>query len=178
MQTPVLTVRGAFPGYEYKQMPTFYAGAEGQWMKRFKPLELQLSARFGAMYGKVFPSPSQTALYPNFLPCPKGSIQLQKQWKKASFNIDVQGVGKQPFYSPGTDFLPPPDGYVVVNAQLQLFNLGRTQHAKWVIYAENIGNKKYRDYMDRFRYFTNQAGQNFGVKWIYDVHHHDEHKHN
>lgn len=178
MQTPVLTVRGAFPGYEYKQMPTFYAGAEGQWMKRFKPLELQLSARFGAMYGKVFPSLSQTALYPNFLPCPKGSIQLQKQWKKASFNIDVQGVGKQPFFSPGTDFLPPPNGYVIVNVQLQLFNLGRTQHAKWVIYAENIGNKKYRDYMDRFRYFTNQAGQNFGVKWIYDVHHHDEHKHN
>ena len=28
MSSPVLTVRGAFPGFEYKQLPTIYSGAE------------------------------------------------------------------------------------------------------------------------------------------------------
>lgn len=177
MQSPILTVRGAFPAYEYKQMPTFYAGTETQYLKRFSHQKLQLSARLGTVYGRIFPPQSQDHRFPNFLPCPKGSISIQKQWKKAVFNVDILGVGKQPFYTPGTDFLPPPDGYVIANAQLQLFNLGKTHHARWVMYAENIGNKNYRDYMDRFRYFTNQAGQNLGVKWIYDVHHHNDHKH-
>ena len=176
MSTPILTVRGAFPGYEYKQLPTFYSGAEAQWSMRFKPAELQLSARMGAIYGKVYPTES-TAIFPNFLPCPKASIHIQKKWKKALLNVDLQGVGKQSFYTPGTDFLPPPNGYVLLNAQLHLFNIGRSQFSKWVIYGENLGNKQYRDYMDRFRYFSNQADQNIGIKWIYDVHHHDEHNH-
>jgi len=176
MSAPVLTVRGAFPGYEYKQMPTAYSGVELQFSQRIKPLNLQISSRLGAIYGRMLMQ-TYAARYPNFLPCPKASIQFQKRLKHILLNVDLQGVGKQPFYTPGTDFLPPPNGYVLVNSQLQFFDLGIRQQSKWVIYGENLGNKAYRDYMDRFRYFTNQAGTNVGVKWIYDIHHHNEHNH-
>lgn len=176
MSAPVLTVRGAFPGYEYKQMPTAYSGVEFQFSHRIKPLNLQISSRLGAIYGRMLMQ-TDAARYPNFLPCPKASFQLQKRWRHLLLNLDIQGAGKQPFYTPGTDFLPPPNGYFLVNSQLQFFDLGIRQQSKWVIYGENLGNKAYRDYMDRFRYFTNQAGTNVGVKWIYDIHHHNEHNH-
>ena len=131
--------------------------------------------RFGAIYGKI--TQGQIARYPNFLPCPKGQLQIHKRWSQATLMIEAIGVGKQPFYTAGSDFLPPPNGYVLFNAQLQLNSKGHDQHAHWVIYGENLANKAYRDYMDRFRYFTNQAGMNVGIKWLYDVHHHDKHMH-
>ncbi len=175
MATPVLTVRGAFPGYEYKQLPTQYAGAEIQYSQKWANRGLQIALRAGGIYARI--KQGEDVRYPNFLPCPKGSIQINKRWSHATLLLETVGVGKQPFYTSGSDFLPPPQGYVLVNAQLQLNTKGHDQHAHWVIYGENLGNKAYRDYMDRFRYFTNQSGMNVGIKWLYDVHHHQEHKH-
>ncbi|MBM3937057.1 MAG: TonB-dependent receptor [Sphingomonadales bacterium] len=175
MATPVLTVRGAFPGYEYKQLPTQYAGAEIQYSQKWANRGLQIALRAGGIYARV--KQGEDMRHPNFLPCPRGSIQINKRWSHATLMLEAIGVGKQPLYTPGTDFLPPPNGYVLVNAQLQLNTKGHDQHAHWVIYGENLGNKAYRDYMDRFRYFTNQSGMNVGIKWLYDVHHHHEHKH-
>ncbi len=175
MATPVLTVRGAFPGYEYKQLPTQYAGAEIQYSHKWVNRGLQLAMRAGGIYAQL--KQDGDIRYPNFLPCPKGSLQINKQWSRANLLIETVGVGKQPFFTVGSDFLPPPQGYVLVNAHLQLNTKGHDQHAHWVIYGENLTNKAYRDYMDRFRYFTNQAGMNVGIKWIYDVHHHHEHLH-
>jgi iron complex outermembrane receptor protein len=175
MANPVLTVRGAFPGYEYKQLPTQYAGAEIQYSQKWASRGLQISLRAGGIYARI--KQGTDVRYPNFLPCPKGSIQINKRWSHATLLLETVGVGKQPFYTAGSDFLPPPNGYVLFNAQLQLNTQGHDQHAHWVIYGENLGNKAYRDYMDRFRYFTNQSGMNVGIKWLYDVHHHQEHKH-
>jgi iron complex outermembrane receptor protein len=176
MSAPVLTVRGTFPGYEYKQLPTVYSGLEASGLIFLRQLKMQIFTRIGALYGRILTLQTD-ARYPNFLPCPKASIQFQKHWKHMLLNIDIQATGKQPFYTPGTDFLPPPNGYVLVNSQLHLFDYGLRQRSKWVIYGENLGNKTYRDYMDRFRYFTNQPGTNVGVKWIYNIHHHNEHNH-
>ena len=177
MSSPVLTVRGTFPGYEYKQLPTFYSGAEASSSIFLKPLNMHIYTRIGAMYGRILMH-QPDARYPNFLPCPKASIQLQKHWKHLLLNLDIQATGKQPFYTPGTDYLPPPAGYILVNSQLHLFDYGLHQRSRWVIYGENLGNKAYRDYMDRFRYFTNQPGTNVGIKWIYNIHHHNQHIHN
>ncbi len=175
MSTPVLTVRGAFPGYEYKQLPTQYAGAEIQYAQKWIDQGLQIALRLGGIYARI--QQNNEIRYPNLLPCPKGSLQINKRWSHATLMIETIGVGKQPFYTPGSDFLPPPNGYVLLNAQLQLHTQGHEQHAHWVIYGENLSNKAYRDYMDRFRYFTNQAGMNIGIKWLYDIHHHHEHRH-
>jgi iron complex outermembrane receptor protein len=175
MANPVLTVRGAFPGYEYKQLPTQYAGAEIQYSQKWASRGLQISLRAGGIYARI--KQGTDVRYPNFLPCPKGSIQINKRWSHATLLLETVGVGKQPFYTAGSDFLPPPNGYVLLNAQLQLNTQGHDQHAHWIIYGENLGNKAYRDYMDRFRYFTNQSGMNVGIKWLYDVHHHQEHNH-
>lgn len=175
MSTPVLTVRGAFPGYEYKQLPTQYTGAEIQYTQRWDKLGLQVLLRAAGIYATL--QQGADTRYPNFLPCPKGSLQINKKWKHSNLMIETVGVGKQPFYTPGSDFLPPPEGYVLVNFQWQFSTKGHEQHAHWVVYGENMGNKSYRDYMDRFRYFTNQAGMNVGIKWLYDIHHHHQHQH-
>ncbi len=175
MESPILTVRGAFPAYEYKQLPTKYMGAELQWNLQWPTKRLSLLMKASGIYARI--KQNNELRFPNFLPCPKASIQLQKQWQQATFTLESIAVGKQPFYTVGSDFLAPPSGYVLLNAQLLINTKGHDQHAHWVIYGENLGNKAYRDYLDRFRYFTNQAGWNVGVKWLYDVHHHNEHRH-
>ncbi|NBO50732.1 MAG: TonB-dependent receptor, partial [Chitinophagia bacterium] len=79
MSAPVLTVRGTFPGYEYKQLPTVYSGLEASGLIFLRPLKMQIFTRIGALYGRILTLQTD-ARYPNFLPCPKASIQFQKHW--------------------------------------------------------------------------------------------------
>ncbi|WP_354354947.1 TonB-dependent receptor [Pedobacter sp. UYP30] len=70
-------------------------------------------------------------------------------------------VAKQNKVPAGQDYAAPPPAYGLVNAHLAFkLNIGRTV-GDIDFSANNLADKAYRDYLDRFRYFADEAGRNF-----------------
>jgi iron complex outermembrane receptor protein len=60
-----------------------------------------------------------------------------------------------------SDYLVPPSSYMLLNSAIG-FSLPANEHLIHVsLSATNLFNISYRDYMDRFRYFTDEPGRNF-----------------
>jgi len=61
------------------------------------------------------------------------------------------------------DFLPPPDGYLLwgLNVATHLGIKKSTLHLRLRI--ENLLNRKYRDYLNRLRYFSDETGTNINL---------------
>jgi iron complex outermembrane receptor protein len=76
----------------------------------------------------------------------------------------VQYVAKQTRVPVGGDFVDPPGAYWLVNLNIAThFRIGK-KHAEIGWNVTNLLNSRYRDYMDRFRYFTDAMGRNVSVR--------------
>jgi len=67
------------------------------------------------------------------------------------------------------DFLLPPDGYALVGFQAAKdFSLGKNQ-LKIALKVDNLLNTTYRDYLNRLRYFADEAGRNvrLNVRYVF-----------
>ncbi len=164
MPEPILTIRGAFPAFQFMQHNARLMGLEAsivyqrkrawQWESKFsylhaqnidlnQPLIFMPANRMEHTLGYVF---SENKLFK--LPF----IELQSIW-----------VAKQNRYVSGADFTTPPAAYVLLNintgASFQPFKNGQS----WLfnMSIQNVLNQNYRDYMSKFRYFTNDPGINF-----------------
>jgi iron complex outermembrane receptor protein len=78
-------------------------------------------------------------------------------------------VAKQNRYEPASDFAPPPDAY-------QLLNLNAGTQFKWNkhdlgvnLSVNNVTNTLYKDYMNRFRYYTHDIGRNVILRLTYRI---------
>src|SRR5690606_38279783 len=85
-------------------------------------------------------------------------------------------VARQTQYREGMDYVAPPPAY-------HLFDMVASKQfktdtdASWqvMLSVENLFNRSYKDYMDRFRYFAHQIGRNANIKisyqfYIYQTH--------
>ncbi|MEK0421768.1 MAG: hypothetical protein RLZZ161_1619 [Bacteroidota bacterium] len=167
MKDPVLTVRGAFPGFEYKQGDARYYGSDMQ--LRFSPAK-NIEIKTGLMYvnGKYI----LQKRYPAFLPPFRNQNVFTWQYKKLSLQFLHEFVARQDQYIPGSDFLPPPPAYHLWHFALK--TLKDEHHSRWRINFEinNLLNHNYRSYMDRFRYFMDMPGRNVRLILIKPIHHH------
>ncbi len=75
-------------------------------------------------------------------------------------------TGKQWRVLPESDYAPSPDAYMLLNAEaglsipaLQDLTIGLTVH--------NLLNTRYRDYLNRFRYYTDETGRNVSLRIKY-----------
>ena len=76
------------------------------------------------------------------------------------FTFSDMWVMKQNHYLPGSDWVPPPNAYVLLNAGAGCsFPIGKQKmDVNLTIY--NLTDAVYRDYLDQFRYFTDGLGIN------------------
>lgn len=68
------------------------------------------------------------------------------------------------------DYAPSPSAYSLLRiyAGGQLSN----QHLQWMVSVDNALNTRYRDYMNRFRYFADEPGLNLSLRLQYHLHKH------
>jgi iron complex outermembrane receptor protein len=79
----------------------------------------------------------------------------------------IQYVAKQDRVPEGSDFVDPPSAYWLSNLNIAThFRMGKN-HAEIGLNITNLGNTRYRDYMDRFRYFTDAMGRNISLRLKY-----------
>ncbi len=166
---PILTVRGAFPSYQYQQFNSLFTGAELNWLLQINShFEMKFSQSF--LYAKNI----ENHRYPAFLPPIKSEIGLTYRNAILGLNLQTEHVFRQKFYTSGTDYIPPPAGYTLFNGSATFVGLFKKQNYQFIIGVDNILNKEYRNYLDRFRYFINMPGRNIYFRLIWNFHHHNE----
>ena len=165
-----LTIRGAFPTYYYTQGDVYLNGMDIDLF--YSPIpNLNLISKttiiraFNNSLSDYLPliPPDRFENGASYL---AGDIGL---FRDVQIGLAVVGVTKQTRIPKSGDYVPPPDGYVLLNADLRsefkllgtLVNLQLT--------CTNLLNTSYRDYMNRFRYYTDDMGRNVSLKLIFPL---------
>lgn len=168
-KTPVITVRGVFPGYTYRQADALFAAADGQ-LKTQITNWLEWSLRGSFIYA-VYTASRE---YPAFIPQSRIRQFINFKYHQWTLQYHFEHVFKQKFYTNGTDFIPPPDAYGLNGFEITNNNADGKSRIEAAIGVSNLFNIRYRTYTDRFRYFMDMPGRNIQLKIIWHFHHHHQ----
>ncbi len=162
---PVLTIRGAFPAFNYVQVNARFTGADFltqyQFNKFFKTaIKYSLVRAYNLANNKHL----------EFIPPDKLSLILQanlndsKKIKNTSIDFTINHYAKQWRVLPSQDYAPTPNAAILLNIDLSSqINIGKS-HFNLSLSCLNTFNTRYRDYLNRFRYYTDETGRNFIVR--------------
>lgn len=162
---PQLTIVGAFPVFHYRQSNSYLAGMNGilevpvkKWFTYFLQGNY-LYAEDLKQHSPVYGIPSNRLV--NRI---RTEHPLKGEW---SWFAEVEGVQvfRQNRVSADADYVAPPAGYFLVNASAGVSKkITKDQSLQLVLDCANLTNRTYRDYMNRFRYFTDDLGRNWTLK--------------
>lgn len=163
--TPTVTIHGAFPTFEYKQVNALLTGADVQVNYYIVP-QLLVTCKTSLLraYNKTIND------FLIQMPADRGEANLTYNFKslnnvKDSY-LSVSGlyVNKQFRVPANADYALPPEAYFllgietgtsfVINKQAFIVGLG----------VSNLLNTSYRDYMNKFRYYTDEVGRNITLR--------------
>lgn len=172
-----LTIRGAFPSYLYIQQNAIFRGVDAH-------ARVQLRERLWtiAQLSVVRANERKSRNYLSLIPSDRLNFGFEKQLISKSnktMSVVLQGIyqARQIRYArqiviaqeDGTqlqisDFAPPPGEYFLLEAEVNgTIMLGG--HEVFVsLSANNLLNRRYRNYLNRFRYFSDEAGRNIQLK--------------
>lgn len=157
----VLTIRGAFPEYEYVQNKAQLYGGD-LFLKYALSNQLSISNKTSIVFGDNLDS--NTAII--MIPAPKTRLELKYSFKetkllrKTSASLSYLYQTKQWLVTNDQDLAPTPDAYA-------LFNLEVSTELKNIFLAieiENLFNTSYRDYLNRWRYYTDDLGRSINLR--------------
>ncbi len=163
-----LTIRGAFPVFQYLQTDARLLGLDGvgQW---------QFHSKWAWQFkGSLLWAKDVTkGDYLIFMPANRlenSLVYAQKdwgKWKDIEVKLGHTLVGKQNRVPANVDFTEPPESYQLIHFEvgakfpLQQNTLGI--HFE----VQNVFNTVYRDYLNRLRYFADETGRNFALRLNY-----------
>jgi iron complex outermembrane receptor protein len=147
---PILTIRGAFPAFQYRQHQVFLAGHSAMIQYRNEK-NLEISGGHNIFYHTVVHG-LESALY--YQPASRFFIHSDISYKGWHFSPGAVYQLRQ-HLAPEGDFLVPPAAYWLAQA-----GIAYTWRAHRVqLTCHNVFNQQYRDYLSRLRYFADQPGR-------------------
>jgi iron complex outermembrane receptor protein len=160
-----LTIRGAFPLFNYEQTNARLLGAD--FLVSYEPIQkIRIVSKGAFLRGDdlsngiplvYMPSNNVSTIMTFSLPDVKNLIG-------SSISLENQVVFKQNHLNANQDFVAPPETY-------QLWGLSFNTSYKHVLGVglkiENLFNVVYRDYLNRQRYFSDELGRNFNLRINY-----------
>ncbi len=170
---PVLTIRGPFPSYRYRQTNARLAGVDAS-------AGYTLAPRWEVLAKAAIVRARDTRLRDNliFIPADRAELAVRRalgpvmpaaphHLAGSYAQLSAQAVARQtrvPANYDSLDYQQPPAAYWLLGAEagttLTIFH-----HALDVsIAGTNLLNRRYRDYLNRFRYFTDEQGRNVTVR--------------
>jgi len=163
-----VSLRGTFNVYEYLQANAFFYGFDFAGSYEFTD---KIS---GYLKGSIVQAKNTTEdSYFPFIPTTRMDWGISYDFAK---NID-SGTNKITLSNilvakqnrdPDLDIAPPPPAYALFNIAYQKqLNIGNDK-LNLGLQVQNIFNTKYKDYMNRFRYFTYDMGRNILLKINYE----------
>lgn len=162
-----LTIRGAYPTFRFVQTTANLSGYDLRFTLR--PIGLmQIQSVYSVVYAYDISQQSWLAQMPGnrllneiLLKVPDYKLLHATQWSIALNSVFRQ----QRIPISNTDYALPPDTY-------HLLNTAFTTHIKNCMIqvgVNNLMNIRYREYLNRFRYFNDEPGRNIYVKLGYNL---------
>lgn len=163
---PVLTIRGAFPAFEYQQADARIMGLDAQVGWEIDP-KIKWSAQTSLLRGWN----RQLQDYLVFMPADRVSTTFRYQFKESEAEEQqpfVQLSANQVFRQSRTpakgDYAPAPPAYLLLDLEAgTTLHLGK-QPLEVGFTIFNLMNTRYREYLNRFRYFADEIGRNVSLR--------------
>lgn len=162
------TIRGTFPRLSYAQTQARIAGAD---------VDLHYSAanglRWDAKASYLLADNLDTDEALIFMPANWVQSGLQYthttsgRWRKPFLKLSVRHVFEQKRIPFGLDILDPPTAYTLTNLSGGIRFLGSGKHWDFGFEVSNLFNVRYRDYLNRFRYYADEVGRNISLRINY-----------
>jgi len=156
-----LTIRGAYPVFIYEQTHAQIYGFDAR--INYKLIEgIDLSADYSYLRGMNLTEDLPLIFIPaNRL---KSEIEFMgARWgrfQNPTMTISGQYTFRQDHLNADQDFIPAPDGYLLLGCKFSVERQIKSQRVLVYLQVENLLNAKYRDYLNRLRYFANDLGRN------------------
>ena len=177
---PILTIRGAFPEFFYTQTDARFRGIDFS-----GSFQIQKNTTFNTKIAFLQAQDLTNAQPLILIPANRFENTVRYEWRKTTFSVNHIFVGKQNrvptkiifkeiqpsdivFNNNGGDFAPPPPHYMLWGTSAsQQFSLSNQQKISISLTISNLLNTSYRDYLNRFRYFSDEIGRNIVLRAKY-----------
>jgi iron complex outermembrane receptor protein len=153
----ITTVRGSFPAFTYEQIDANFQGIDGQVSYNISDTwSLQQKTSIVRAYDEL------NHRYLVNIPPDRFEYLIRYQFKKHKqyVSLGMTQISMQKRVEMNADFSPPPKAYVLGQVHwgisINKFDFGAS--------ITNAFNQAYRDYLNRFRYFADDQGQNISLR--------------
>jgi iron complex outermembrane receptor protein len=162
---PTLTIAGAFPTFKYRQGAASFTSVNIS-LAVDATKQLSLFTRNALIWAYNH----STRQY--LIGAPAHRFQLgarysfgDKNWfEKPYIELVAEHTMRQYLVDENADYAKPPAGYTLLNLEFGFTAHIRNSHIGITLVASNLLNTKFRDYLDRFRYYTDAMGRNVSLK--------------
>jgi iron complex outermembrane receptor protein len=153
-------LRGAFPTFKFQQANALLSGADLTFNTTWDP-----SWVYRLKASLLLPRNLDTRTWLQQMPAPQ--IDQEISWyflpgsKNSFLSTNVLWVAQQQFIPNNfIDYLPPPKQYLLTNLNFATELHFMKNPISFGASIYNLFNVRYRDYMNRFRYFADEVGTN------------------
>lgn len=165
-EVPQLTIRGAFPAFHYQQANARISGLDWSLTYEFLP-RLSFSSQ-GAII-RAWNKDIQDYLI--FMPADRfeqalGYQLAEKDDKEIApyVRLSMINVLEQKRVPANSDYTAPPPGHTRFNLEAGYTFYWNKQTLNLGLSIYNLFNTRYREYLNRFRYFTDEIGRNVALR--------------
>jgi iron complex outermembrane recepter protein len=168
-QTPVLTIRGAFPAYTYQQTDAFFKGIDG--LIRYEFLsKFQIDGSFSVLRANQNTANTTKKDWLPLINADKIAVGLKWQIKPSKdktntyLRLNTRHTFRQIRFPIIGLTKNAPSAFTLFDVDFgHLFFIGKNKAEAGLI-IQNLTNQKYREYLDFFRFYTNQVGRNLSIR--------------
>lgn len=166
---PVLTIRGAFPKIVYQSTDALLQGLDIS-----TSIQLQKQLSLSSKYSLLRARNKSISDWLIGMPSDRISNELayalkdSRRFTNTYLSLEVQNVLQQNRVpsdrNEKQDYKEPPAGYTLLNADVSTQFKVRGLPITVSIGGRNLLNKAYREYLNSFRYFTDEMGRNISLR--------------
>lgn len=161
-----LTIRGAFPAFSWNNTDALISGFDQQFNYPITE-NLSLESKWSFVWGSNLSDDN----YLIFMPANRTTNNLIYRFRlkknaasKMSVRFGQQYVFRQNRFNEAEEIAASPEAYQLFHASVQMPIISNDLwRAKLSVSVHNLFNTKYRDYLNRFRYFTDAQGRNINI---------------
>ena len=163
--TPTLTIKGAFPTFVHDQVNAHLRGFDLTVNYSITP-ELKIISKASILRAYNQTMREHLVMMPadRFENSLEYNFKDSKSFTNTYVSISALSVLKQTRVPENSDYAAPPEGYTLLNLSAGMDIPMKRNAISIGVSINNLLNTRYRDYMNRFRYFADEMGRNISVR--------------